>query len=264
MRPLLAGIALLAAATLAVAAYTIPPNPPQAVSDYAGVLRPEDTRALEDLAREVWDKSKVAMVVVTIRSLEGEVLEELTLRWGRAWGIGERETNRGILLLLAVEDRKIRVENGYGVEGFLPDGLTGAILDDEALPSFRRGDYSGGIRKTMERIASLVAAENNVEIKGAAARRAASRPTRGRLSARELFFVFLIAGIIGVLAVRALMTSQGHPAGRFRRRRRRDPWWWGGLGGGFGGFGGGGGLGGGGFGGFGGGSFGGGGASRGW
>ena len=238
----------------------IPPKKDRAVNDFAGVVLREDALAIETIAREVWGRGKVAIVVVTIKSLEGEPLEEVTLRWGREWGIGGKEENRGILLLVSVGDKKARIENGYGVEGYLPDGLVGRILDEEAIPYFKRGDHSVGIRRTVERLALLTAKEYGFELTGKLSPRVPRRLVDG--GALLLILVLLILFLGGGLPTALWWLLLGGGKGR-HRGRRGPPWYLGGGGIGGGGFGGGS-SGGGGFGGFGGGSFGGGGASRGW
>ncbi|MGH9866749.1 MAG: TPM domain-containing protein [Candidatus Polarisedimenticolia bacterium] len=260
-RTLLAAALLTAAAPPASAAVTIPPHDDRAVHDLANIVSPADERAMEALARELLEKSRTALVVVTIPSLEGEPLEELTRRWGRAWGIGDRKTNRGILVLVATGDRRARIENGYGVEGYLPDGLTGEILDREAVPRFRQGDYSGGLRRVVERLAVLTAREHGFKLEG----KVSSAAPRARIPVAAivvLIVVVILVLLVGGPGLLAAMLAGGRGPRR-GRRGGRGPWVQGGWGGGgFGGFGGS--SGGGGFGGFGGGSFGGGGASRGW
>lgn len=254
-------IAFLAGILTVSAAVRIPERKDRAVHDYAGVVLKEDSRGIETLAREVRQKSRVAIVVVTIKSLEDEPIEEAALRWAREWGIGDREDDRGILFLVAVGDRKVRIETGYGVEGYLPDGKTGAILDEEALPYFRRGDYSIGVRRTVERLAALSAEEFGFTIEG---KLSSGGPRRVASYGAVLLLILVLMVIVGGGVPTILWWLL--LGGRSRKRRRGGkPWYRGGTaGGGFGGFGGRGGLGGGGFGGFGGGSFGGGGASRGW
>lgn len=257
---------LLLAALLGVlwstasAQVVIPPKKDRAVSDYAGVVMREDTLAIETIAREVWGRGKVAIVVVTLKSLEGESVEDVALRWGREWGIGGKDENRGILLLVSVGDRKARIENGYGVEGYLPDSLAGRILDEEAIPYFKRGDYSVGVRRVVERLALLTAKEYGFTLTGELSPRVPRKLVGGGawLLILLLIIVFLGGGVPSLLWWLLL------GGGRGRGRRRGPPWYMGGGGFGGGGFGGGSFGGGGGFGGFGGGSFGGGGASRGW
>ena len=240
---------------------TIPPRKDRAVHDFANVVQREDALAIETIAREVWGRAKVAIVVVTLTSLEGEAIEDVSLRWGREWGIGGKGESRGILMLVSVGDRKARIENGYGVEGYLPDGLVGRLLDQEAIPYFKRGDYSVGIRRTVEQVALLTAKEYGFELTGKIQPRVPRKLVDG--GALLLLLVLLILFLGGGLPS---LLWWGLLGGRKKRRggRRGPPWFLGGGGFGGGGFGGGSFGGGGGFGGFGGGSFGGGGASRGW
>ena len=240
----------------------IPPKQDHAVNDFAGVILREDSLAIETIAREVWGRGKVAIVVVTLKSLEGESIEDVTIRWGREWGIGGKEENRGILFLVSVGDRKARIENGYGVEGYLPDGLAGRILDEEAIPYFKRGDHSVGIRRVVERLALLTAKEYGFELTGELSPRVPRRLVDG--GAWLLILVLIILFLGGGLPTMLWWMLLGGGKGRRRGGRRGPPWYLGGGGFGGGGFGGGSFGGGGGFGGFGGGSFGGGGASRGW
>jgi len=255
-------LAVIAGAPAVVEAQVrIPARTDHPVHDYAGIIVHEDFVAMEALAREVFEKSRVAIVVVTIKSLEGEEIEELTLRWLREWGVGDKKDNRGILFLVAVADRRSRIENGYGVEGYLPDGLCGQILDEEAIPYFKRGDYSVGARNVVERLSQLTSREFGFELSGKISTRVPPSAVTGggKLLLFVLILLFIAAGGPSVLLWLLL-------GGRRRSSRRGGrPWYWGSGGpGGVGGFGGRGGLGGGGFGGFGGGSGGGGGASRGW
>src|SRR5262249_29459339 len=90
-------------------------------------------------------------------------VEDVSIRIAKDWGVGGQES-RGVLILAAIGDRKARIEAGYGVEGFLPDGLTGEILDDDVVPRFRKGDLSGGLRAGAERIAALTAQEYGLTI----------------------------------------------------------------------------------------------------
>jgi uncharacterized protein len=243
------------------------PAPPQgSVYDGARVIRGDDAAAIERLSREVWEKGHVALVVATVPDLGGEPVEEVSIRVAKAWGIGGKE-NRGVLIFAAIKDRKARIEAGYGVEGYLPDGLAGEILDQEVLPRFRQNDVSGGLRAGAERIASLTAREYGFTITGL---RPTSHPGFG---SGALTLRLLLLGVVAMIVlVRAVLLGRGNLltgillmlASRSVRYGRRGGSTlggrWGGGGFGSGGFGGGGG----GFGGFGGGSFGGGGASRGW
>ncbi|HET6373363.1 MAG TPA: TPM domain-containing protein, partial [Candidatus Polarisedimenticolia bacterium] len=228
---------LLAASLAAVisiqAGVKIPARTDHPVHDYAKVIIREDQRKMEDLSRELLEKARVSLIVVTISSLEGEPIEDLTVRWLREWGIGDKETNRGILVLVAVGDRKVRIENGYGVEGYLPDGLVGEIIDEEALPYYKRGDYSVGTLRMVERLALLTAQEYGFELSGEVSSRL--RPTIitgvGKLLLILLLFLLVVGGL--PLIMRLLLLGAG---GRSGRGRGRGGWHTGG--GGFTGFGG--------------------------
>jgi uncharacterized protein len=217
-------------------------------------MRPADVGAINALSRALWERARVALVVATLPDLGGEPIEGLSIRIAKAWGIGGREEDRGVLVLVAPRDRRARIETGYGVEGYLPDGLAGEIIDQQMIPLFRQGDLSGGIRAAVERIAVLTAREHGFTLDGIEVSPAARQPrpesTAGRLIRLIFSGVFLIAlillGIRNPFLLLLLLGVRG--GGRYR------------TGGGFGG----GGFGGGGFGGFGGGGFGGGGATRGW
>jgi uncharacterized protein len=223
-------------------------------------MRAADIAAVEALSREVWEKAHVAIVVATVPDLGGESVEEVSIRLAKSWGIGGKD-DRGVLLFAAIQDRKARIEAGYGVEGYLPDGRTGEILDHDILPRFRAGDISSGLRAGVERVAFLTSQEFGFTIAGLRA------PPRPRGGGGTSPFTLLLIGIIAfVFLLRARSLGNGNfltgvllllATSRGRGNRRGGPF--------SGGFGGGGfGSGGGGFGGFGGGGFGGGGASRGW
>jgi uncharacterized protein len=239
------------------------------VNDFAGVLRAPAKEKLAALCAEVDRKTGAQIAVVTVSSLEGEPVEQFSIDLATQWGVGPKQQARGILILLAPNDRKYRVEVGYGLEAILPDGKVGGF-GREMVPLLRQNDYGGAVTLLTERIAAVIAADRGVTLdtlSGATAPRAEPDISLlrgpnilGRLLILIIVLFFPILGFI----LRALF---GGGIGR-----RRDRWWMGGSGysggswggGGFGGGGDGGGGGGGGFGGFGGGSFGGGGASGSW
>jgi uncharacterized protein len=202
---------------------------------------------------------------VTIPTSGDETIEEYAVKLFEAWGIGDREKDEGLLLLVAVADRAVRFEVGYGLEGVLPDGRVGGIIRGQIIPRFRAGDFAGGMEDGLVEAARFVAESKGLPapVPDGAPRQVARRGEDGNTNA--LVFV-----LIGILVLAALFSGRGS---RGRRRRSSLPWWWFGgpwggggggwsSGGGFGGFGGGGG--GGGFGGFGGGASGGGGATGRW
>jgi len=234
------------------------------VNDFAGVLSPATKAKLTALCAEVDRKAGAQIAIVTVSSLEGEPIEQFSIDLATQWGIGPKQKDRGVLILLATNDHKYRVEVGYGLEPILPDGKVGSF-GREMVRFLQRNDYDSAVTLLTERIASVIAADRGVTLETANGPPAPSLQSDHSFPMSSIvwlliFVVFLFSPVLGFI-LRLLF------GGAIGPRRRGGPWIGGaGYGGGSwggGGFGGGGG-GGGGFGGFGGGSFGGGGASGSW
>jgi len=146
-----AAFALVLALAAPATALQSPPHssgvPPLSgrVVDLADILDPAAEAALTALLAAHEDSTSNQVVVLTIRSLEGEVLEQYATRVFRAWGLGQADRDNGALLLVAVEDRELRIEVGYGLEGDLTDATSGSIIRNEIVPRFREDDYQGGV-----------------------------------------------------------------------------------------------------------------------
>jgi len=252
-----AGAALalfLVALATSASAQPFAPIPPLTgpVVDRAGLLSPSQSAGLDALARELQSKTGAQMAVLTVESTAPEDIFDYALRVAEAWRLGSRQKDDGLLLVVASRDRKLRFLTGYGLEGVLPDGKLGRILDREAIPRLQRGEPGEAIVGAMQAAAGEIAAAAGVELTGVAPRAAPAAPP---IDPRWLFLLLIL--------ILLLVRFFGPPPGLLGRRRYRPVLWGGGLGGmGSGGFGGGF-RGGGGFGG-GGGGFGGGGAGRGW
>jgi uncharacterized protein len=252
---------LLVSVTLAMQGQGIlpPPNPPQLVNDKAGVLTSQEVRALEEMLVAVDDSTSNQIVIVLLQTLEGYPIEEYATRLFREWGIGNKKTNNGVLILAAINDRKVRIEVGYGLEGAIPDIIANHIIQDDIAPNFRKGDYYEGLRAASQSIIKAAAGEYNTP----------RDRKRDGIGAPIGFLIFIVIMII-------LFAGRGGGGGGGYMSRRGSGWLGPfilgnilgnmGRGGGGGGWssGGGGWSGGGGFGGFGGGSSGGGGASGSW
>ena len=247
-RPLFS--AAFAAFLLAVAAPAagvdppIPATPPNYVVDLAGVIDPAAEGRLNGLLRELEERTTAQVVVLTVRSLAGEPLEAFSIDVAHnRWKLGQRGKDNGVLITLALRERRYRIEVGYGLESILPDSHVGSIGREMLVPAFRAGDYGGGLTAAAGEIASRIAAASGVALSGApeAAGRVPAPPPR-KLGPLDMvlvllagaFFLWLLFRHPGVLI--ALLLSRG---GGSRSS------WGGGGGGGFGG-GGGGGFGGGG------------------
>ena len=116
------------------------------IVDEAGILKPEDRAQILDMLRVLEGKSTDQIVVYTARSLQGYEIEEFGYRLGRFWQIGQKDKNNGIVLIVAPNERKVRIEVGRGLEPQMTDLMSGLIIQNVILPALRRGDFSGGIR----------------------------------------------------------------------------------------------------------------------
>ena len=262
--PASAGVTLvliLLALFLATAAHAQTfPKLTDRVVDSANLLSPEQEATLTQQLAALEAKNRRQLVVVTLPNLEGYAIEDYGYRLGRNWGIGEKDVNSGALLIVAPNERKVRIEVGYGLEPILTDALSSVIIQQQILPAFRNGDMAGGI---------MAGAKAMVDLLSLPDEQAEARAQRIVADAKQQegggFPVALIFWGI-VLAVILLSMLRNRGGGRSFRRNGLPVVLWGpGLGGGGSRWGGGGGWrsGGGGFSG-GGGSFGGGGSSGSW
>lgn len=144
------------------------PTPTQKffVNDFADCISDADEQKMQSMAEELYEKSGAQVVCVTVDSLDGEEVRDYALGLGREWGIGSKNDNNGVLLLLAVEERQVDIEVGYGLEDTLTDGKTGRILDTYAMPYLRDNDFSTGLYKAFSALIGETANEYGVEIDG--------------------------------------------------------------------------------------------------
>lgn len=270
-----------------LSAFAVPPNDGY-VTDVAGVLSSGEkariTQTLTDYERQTSNQ----IAVLIIPSLSGASINEVGVEVGRSWGVGGKQKNNGILLLISMNDREMAILTGYGLEGAVPDIVAKGIIDQDITPRFREGKYADGILAGIDALEKHIGGEYTAD-------RYASNASPSAIGPFVVFLLFVcvnfagsflarskswwlggvLGGILGIvltalfswwLSIPGLVLLglffdylvSKHPEA-FRKGRRGGGWWWGGRGGGFGG-----GSGGGGFGGFGGGSFGGGGASGKW
>jgi uncharacterized protein len=261
---------VLIGASPAAAEQTSLPALTQPVHDFAGLIDASSAAEMDRRIRALQTATGDVVVVVTVKTFApyGSI-EEFAVRLYERAGIGEKGKDNGALIVLAEEERRARIEVGYGLEGFITDGYAGDIIRTRMLPAFRSGRYGEGLLDGATQLINRIAEERGVtltDVPPTQASRGARRENGGGLVRviMIILFLLLISGGGGGLLNLLFGAAMGSTAGR----RRRGGWsgWHGGVGGfGGGGFGGGGfGGGGGGFGGFGGGRSGGGGASGGW
>ncbi|MBI2916864.1 MAG: TPM domain-containing protein [Chloroflexi bacterium] len=132
------------------------PEPSGFVNDFADLLAPDVEASLEQALRDLEQETTVELTVVTVSDLGGDSVEGYAVRLFERWGIGKKGTDNGVLLLVARDERRVRIEVGYGLEPYLTDSHAGRILDTEVMPDFRKDDYSLGIIKGARAIAQAI------------------------------------------------------------------------------------------------------------
>lgn len=185
-RRLAAFLLLLCLALPALAAPSFPTLTGRVV-DAAGLL-PADTRArLEDRLAAHERETGNQVVVVTLDSLQGYAIEDFGYQLGRHWGIGQAEHDNGVLVIVAPNERKTRIEVGYGLEGALTDALSSQIVQNEMLPRFRAQDYAGGIEAGVDAVLAAIKGEYEAPV----------QRTRPEDLPGSLFTVFVVLTMLG-------------------------------------------------------------------
>jgi uncharacterized protein len=226
-----------------------PARPQGPIGDYARILDATTIAAVTQISQSLWEQAGFALVIATIDSIGDESIENYAVALYKNWGVGVKGKDEGVLIVLSLNPRRVRIEVGYGAEGYLNDAKTGRLLDQYGVPYFKTGDYGRGMLSLATEVARIVAAEKQISL---------SLPDnnyqpQGQHNLRKvsplsvIFFIIIFLGLVSTPFGRSLLFFflLSSMSGGGRR---------GGFGGGFGG----GGFGGG----FGGGSSGGGGSSR--
>ena len=253
-------VALLVAALFALlavearAAEVIPPKPDRYFNDYAGVVsKPAALRFNEELAQFERETSDQVVVAIFPKMQSDSDIADYTQRVAQAWGVGQKDRRNGAVLFVFVQDRKMFIQVGYGLEGALPDATAFDITEYKIKPRFRNGDYEGGIAAGIDSIFKAIRGE----YKGSG-NTVAERNRRGGGPPGFLFFIIFLIALIVISRMMRRLGGYGYSSGRggpifFPGGGGGGGWSsGGGGGGGFSGFGGGGG------------SFGGGGAGSSW
>ena len=231
------------------------------VNDYAILITEKDKASMEGVAKEVEEKTGAQIAVLTVKSMSPYTsIDEFGMAVAEKWKVGEKDKDTGIIIILAMEERKVRIEVGYGLEGIINDAKAGRIIDNTMMPYFRGGDFSAGLRRGVFKIADIIGTELNVELDEQI--KMQDNTFTERLCMLIFFIIFVSIFLMMIRRMKnakrtgrryygssfgAMYPGYGHGRGSFGGFSSRGC---GGFGGGFGGFGGGG--------------FGGGGASRGF
>ncbi len=202
-------------ATLAAAQPSYPPLAGR-VTDAANLIAPDARQRIEDKLKAHEDKTTDQLVVATVPSLQDRTIEEFANGLFRFWKLGETARNNGVLLLVAPNERKVRIEVGYGLEGALTDALSKVIITTAVAPKFKTGDFAGGVEGGVDAILSILAGDAEEWQRRAAVR-------SDETSAIETVVVIIVMVFIFILVI-AFLRGLGQ-AGGARRHRLRDGRW---------------------------------------
>jgi uncharacterized protein len=224
-------------------------HPTGYVNDFAHVLDSNTIAQIDNVCQQIDQKAKAQVAVVTIKSLDGSPVEDYAVDLFKTWGVGSKSTNRGVLILLAVQDHQYRVEVGYGLEPILPDGKVGGF-GREAVPLLKQNDFNGAVSLLSKRVADVIAQDAGIQLTGpqpqapAPSEEPSAGPSTGGIIVGVIILLIVLLTPLRKVLFWFLLLGGGGG---------RSSWGGGGFGGGGGGFGG-----------FGGGMSGGGGASGSW
>lgn len=169
------------------------PEPVGYVNDFAGIFSGEFQKSLEEELSHFEKETTAEIAVVTIESLGDDSIEEYAVRLFEEWKIGKKEKDNGLLLLVAVKERKVRIEVGYGLEPIITDGRAGRIIREKIVPNFKKENYEEGIKLAVEEIEDYI--RKGEPPKGAEA-------TQEKLSS---FFIFILLGSLVLVFIMAFL-----------------------------------------------------------
>ncbi|MFQ5850675.1 MAG: TPM domain-containing protein [Candidatus Binatia bacterium] len=167
------------------------------VNDYVGVIPDHTERQLNGLLKELEKKTGAQIAVVIINSTDGVPAADYAVEFGQRWGVGKKDKDNGVVFLIAIQDRKMFIATGYGVESILPDGKVGRIRDQVIIPHFRKGDTARGIINGSLHLAQAIAKANGVSIETLTSSQSGSRPLRRSSRGFPLLLLLLLPLLFG-------------------------------------------------------------------
>src|SRR5208282_2220614 len=194
------------------------------VNDFAHVLDQNSIAQMDEICRQIDEKAHAQIAVVTIKSLDGSDIESYAVDLFHQWGVGSKSTNRGVLILYAINDHRARIEVGYGLEPILPDGKVGGF-QREAIPLMRAGAYSQALLLVTERVSNVIAQDAGVQLttpQPAPAPAERGQPSGGGISAGGVVLLIVIVLIVLFTPLRNVRLWW---QGRWRLGWRRIRWW---------------------------------------
>jgi len=164
VRTIVGSLALTLLFCISLFAQTFPARPTGPIGDYARVIDAATQQKITTLAQALWEQAQFGLVVATVPSLGNESIDEYAPELYKQWGIGKKGADEGALVLLSLDPRRVRIEVGLGSEGYLNDAKAGRLIDDYGLPSFKAGDYAGGLLEISGAIGGIVAHEKGITL----------------------------------------------------------------------------------------------------
>ena len=175
------------------------------VVDQANIFTPQEKQLLTQRLRNIYDQGLAQAALVTVPTTNGMDIVDYGMQVVDKWKLGNKDIDDGLLILVSVNDRKMHIFTGYGLEGVLPDAIVNRIVDDEITPSFKQGDYAGGLVKGINRIEERLVADPDVLAQSdALAKERAQAQNQAAGDSPSLFGTFLIALIFGMFLTSAL------------------------------------------------------------
>jgi uncharacterized protein len=211
LRPMRFALALFVVSVLAVTtatALTFPTLTGRVVDD-ANILDAATRAALTEKLATLETKTTDQLVVVTLKSLQGTSIEDFGYQLGRAWGIGQKGKNNGALLIVAPNERKVRIEVGYGLEGTLTDALTKVIIESAIIPRFRANDFPGGITRGTDSIIQVLSGDAELFKQQTAVKQAPGKPPL-----TDFFGLLFVLVWLGLAAFIIFTIVRSHRQGR--------------------------------------------------
>ncbi|MCP4902342.1 MAG: YgcG family protein, partial [bacterium] len=171
------------------------------VNDLANMIGSQTQQQIESTLEGLEKDTGAQIAILTVDSLEGEVIEDYALRVAETWSLGQAEADNGILILIAKSERRIRIEVGYGLEGPVPDVLAKRIIDSVMQPQFRDGDFDGGVQGAVHSLDGLIRGEA-VDLPDESSQSGMSGDLTGRIIMGLMFLL-----VIGLFSIIALFTK---------------------------------------------------------